>query len=88
MKFILIGEDGSWTRKVIALPHASLLRISRETGRALDDPGCSRLASLHLLQMVSTGEEMEKDLVTARFEDLERHTAAVEQIEQPEVRVG
>jgi len=88
VKFILTGEDGSRTRKVIALPHASLLRISRESGRALDDPWCSRLAALHLLHMVSTGEDMEKDLVTARIEDLTRYAADLARAEQAEARVG
>ena len=88
VKFILIGEDGNQTRKVVALPHASLLRISCETGRALDDPWCSRLAALHLVHMVSTGEDMEKDFVTLRHEDLGRHAAALSRIERVEARAG
>ena len=88
VKFILTGEDGNQTRKVIELPHASLLRISGETGRALDDPWCARLAALHLAHMVSTGEDMEKDLVTARHEDLERHAAALSRTERVEARKG
>jgi len=88
VKFILIGEDDSRTRKVIALPHAALQQISRETGRAMDDPWCSRLAALHLLHMVSTGEDMEKDLVTPRFEDLVRHAADLARTERAEARVG
>jgi hypothetical protein len=88
VKFVLIGEDGTRTRRVIAMPHASLLQISRETGRALDDPWCSRLAALHLLHMVSTGEDMDKDLVTAGDEDLKRHAAALARTEQSETRVA
>jgi hypothetical protein len=30
----------------------------------MDDPWCSRLAALHLIRLVETGEDMEKDIVT------------------------
>jgi hypothetical protein len=61
------------TEKTIALPHASLLDVSRETGRDMDDPWCARLAALHLLHVVETGEDMEKDLVTVMPADLKRY---------------
>ena len=37
----------------------------------LDDPWCSRLAMMHLLYLISTGEDMEKDLVTVPYPDLQ-----------------
>ena len=58
------AESGVRMQKTIALPHADLQRVSRETNRPMDDPWCSRLAMLHLLHLVETGEDMEKDLVT------------------------
>jgi len=38
--------------------------VSQEVGRPFDDPWCSRIAALHLLHLVETGEDMEKDLIT------------------------
>jgi hypothetical protein len=78
VKFILVDEGGGQTEKTIALPHADLLRLSRETGRGMDDPWCSRLAAQHLLRLVETGEDIEKDLVTVAPADLARYAAAIE----------
>ncbi|MGB9457197.1 MAG: hypothetical protein WCB12_14210 [Bryobacteraceae bacterium] len=64
VKFVLENEHAGSFQKTIALPHADLLALSRETGRRMDDPWCSRLAALHLIRLVETGEDMEKDIVT------------------------
>jgi hypothetical protein len=48
---------------------------SAEIGRAVDDAWCARLAALHLLRLVETGEDMEKDLVTVSPGDLGRYAA-------------
>jgi hypothetical protein len=77
VKFILVDETGGQTEKTIALPHADLLRVSRETGRPMDDPWCSRLAAHHLLRLVETGEDIEKDLVTVAPADLARYAASL-----------
>ena len=47
--------------------------MSRETGRTMDDPWCSRLAAMHLVHLVETGEDMEKDLVTVALPDLQQY---------------
>ena len=83
VKFILVDEDGGRTEKTIALPHADLLRVSRETGRPMDDAWCSRLAAHHLMRLVETGEDIEKDPVTVPPADLARHAAAREGQEFP-----
>ena len=85
VKFILVDENGSATAKTIALPHAELVRVSRETGREMDDPWCARIAALHLEYLISTGEDMEKDLVTILPADLKRHAGEVARMEQAEV---
>ena len=72
-----VDETGGQTEKTIALPHADLLRVSRETGRPMDDPWCSRLAAHHLLRLVETGEDIEKDLVTVAPADLARYAASL-----------
>src|SRR5579863_8004418 len=73
VKFVLLDEEGGQTQKAIALPHADLLRVSSDLGRPVDDPWCSRLAALHLLHLVATGEDMEKDPVTVLPADLKRY---------------
>ena len=88
VKFILTDEHGGRSEKTIALPHASLLEVSRETNRNMDDPWCARLAALHLLHVVETGEDMEKDLVTVMPADLRRHAGELARAEQSETHAG
>ena len=64
VKFVIENEQAGSAQKTIALPHADLVELSRETGRPMDDPWCARLAALHLVHLVETGEDMEKDIVT------------------------
>jgi len=64
VKFVLENEQAGSAQKTIALPHADLVALSRETGRQMDDAWCSRLAALHLVRLVETGEDMDKDIVT------------------------
>jgi hypothetical protein len=86
VKFVLEDESGARTEKTIALQHADLLRLSKEIGRPLDDPWCGRLAQMHLLYLVSTGEDMEKDLVTAPYADLQRYATELQREEQAAVQ--
>ena len=86
VKFLLVDENGGRTQKTIALPHADLLHVSRESGRPMDDPWCSRLAAMHLLHLVTTGEDMEKDLVTVVPVDLKRYAEELARSEQSAVQ--
>jgi hypothetical protein len=88
VKFLLTDENGARTEKTIALPHASLLDLSRETGRNMDDPWCARLAALHLLHLVATGEDMEKDLVTVLPADLKRYAGELARADESETHAG
>ena len=88
VKFILIDESGARTEKTIAVPQADLPRVAAEAGRQVDDAWCSRLAGLHLLHLVRTGEDMEKDLVTVAPADLTRYASELARLEQQEARVG
>lgn len=69
VKFVLCSDD-STIEKTIALRHPDLLALSEKTGQALTDPWCSRLAAQHLINIVKTGEDMEKSLVTPTLEQL------------------
>src|SRR5262249_43213739 len=71
IKFIL-RSDGTTCEKTIALRHPDLLELSEKTGRPLTDPWCSRLAAEHLKNILQTGEDMEKELVTPTLEQLTR----------------
>lgn len=73
VRFLLVDENEGRTQKTIAMQHADLLAVSRETGRKMDDPWCCRLAALHLIHLVKSGEDMEKDLVTMTLPDLRRY---------------
>jgi len=73
VKFVLENEEAGSMRKTIALPHAELVALSQEMGRKMDDPWCSRLAALHLIHLVETGEDMEKDMVTPPLADLRKY---------------
>jgi hypothetical protein len=88
VKFILTDENGGRTEKTIALPHAGLLDVSRETGRNMDDPWCARLAAMHLLHVIETGEDMEKDLVTVLPADLKRYAGDLARTEESETHAG
>ncbi|HEY1238898.1 MAG TPA: hypothetical protein VGF16_00010 [Bryobacteraceae bacterium] len=85
VKFVIIDENGDRTQKTIALPHADLQRVSRETGRPLDDPWCARISALHLQHLIATGEDMEKDLVTVLPADLKRYASEIARMEQTEL---
>ena len=88
VKFILTDDNGGRIEKTIALPHASLLDVSRQTGRDMDDPWCARLAVLHLLHVVETGEDMEKNLITVMPADLKRYAGDLARAEESETHAG
>ena len=82
VKFILQDENGGRTEKTIALPHAALVELSHATNRKIDDPWCSRLAELHLVHLIETGEDMEKDLVTVTPADLKHYAGQLVGLEK------
>jgi hypothetical protein len=84
VKFVL-ESDGTKVQKQIAMPHVDLLELSRRTGREMSDSWCSRLAALHLRHMVENGEDMEKDLVTVRLDELSGYAAEIAREEGAEI---
>jgi len=70
VKFFVTPEGGEPEEKIIALPHAALLEITKEKGQKLSDPLCLRLAAAHLKHMIETSEDMDKVLVTVSRGDL------------------
>ena len=61
--------------KVVALSHPHLLALSERTGQPVTDAWCSRLAAAHLKDMIESGADFEKILVTPTLHQLERLTA-------------
>ena len=58
--------------------HPWLLDLSRKLDRPVTDSWCSRLAALHLKQVIETGEDMDKTIITPTFDMLEKHQAEME----------
>jgi len=85
VKFLLESGPES-LQKTVSLPLPELLAVAREGGFAMSDAWCSRLAMLHLKHLISSGEDMEKDLVTVSAKDMTAHSAAVREWEAGEVR--
>ncbi len=88
VKFVLEDDGGHKTEKTIALPHPDLMLVARETGRKVDDSWCARIAQLHLLQLIDTGEDIEKDLVTLSRAELKRYAAEIGRMEESTVHHG
>ena len=70
VKFVVRTEGEDRQERVIALPHSSLLELSRDSGHALTDPWCTKLAARHLTHMIESGEDLEKGLVTVSPQSL------------------
>ena len=72
VKFVIWTRDEPKQERVIALPHPMLLALSEKSGHTLTDGWCLKLAAQHLKYMITTGEDLEKVLVTLSEADLER----------------
>lgn len=66
------GEQLEQQEKIIAMPHPDLLVLSQETGHAITDPWCARLAARHLEYVITSGEDLEKTLITVPLPVLRR----------------
>lgn len=75
VKFELTSADGEHAEKFVALPHPLLLELSRETSRPITDSWVARLAAGHLKQMIETGNDMDKTLITVTEESIHRRDA-------------
>jgi len=52
----------------------------------MDDPWCARLAEMHLLHVIATGEDLEKNLITVPYAELERYAAELRRMEEAAIR--
>jgi hypothetical protein len=88
VKFVLEDDSGARTQKTIALPHSDLLAVCKGIGRAMDDAWCSRLAAKHLIHLIETGEDMEKELVTVSLAELRNYAADLANVERRETHAA
>jgi hypothetical protein len=86
VKFLATPEGGEPEEKVIALPHAALLQVTRESGRKLTDPYCMRLAAAHLRHMIETSEDMDKTIVTLSAPELSAYDRQLNEAALPASR--
>ena len=78
-KFVVadgVGQD----EKVVAVPHPLLLNLSKATGEPVSDPWVSKLAAAHLQDMIISGRDVEKTLVTMTAADLDRAQQAASRL--------
>jgi hypothetical protein len=88
VKFLLIDPDGERTEKTIAIPHVELQRTSTKMSRPMDDAWCCRIAALHLMHLVETGEDMEKSLVTLSAAEVADDAARLGDTEKSILQAG
>lgn len=80
VKFIIWTEGEPKQERVLALPHSDLLALSRRSDHPLTDPWCLKIAARHLTQMIESGEDLEKTLVTLSPADLERSAGVAQNV--------
>jgi len=73
VKFGVSADGAPFDERIIALPHPALLAASKQTGHALTDAWCLKIAALHLKYMLDTGEDLEKTLVTVPQAEIDQH---------------
>src|SRR5580700_200846 len=78
VKFYLWTEGEQKQEKVIALSHPDLLALSKDTGHALTDAWCLKIAGTHLKAAIESGEDLEKTLITVSPEDLRKAAGALQ----------
>ena len=78
-KFV-VADGVNRDEKVVAVPHPLLLKLSASTGLGVSDAWVSKLAAAHLRDMIATGEDIEKTLVTMTAADLDEANAQLQQL--------
>ncbi|MBL8296489.1 MAG: hypothetical protein JNN08_31885 [Bryobacterales bacterium] len=73
-----VNDGEAREERVIALPHPLLKAATAKRNRPLNDAWCMKVAALHLIKMIQTGEDTEKSLVTLSAEDIEAAAAELE----------
>ena len=80
VKFVVWTEGEEKQEKIIALLHPMLLALAAKSGHALTDAWCLKLAARHLMHVITSGEDLEKTLVTVSSADLESAAAMAQRV--------
>ena len=78
VKFGISTERQPFEERVIALPHPTLLVVSKNVDHPLTDSWCLKIAALHLKHMLETGEDLEKTLVTLQPEEIDKYARVLQ----------
>jgi hypothetical protein len=74
--------------KTIALPLPAVFLVAKDVGVSVTDPWCARLAKRHLEYLITSGEDMEKAIVTPSLIQLRKYAEDEKGREKEEVRTG
>lgn len=69
--------DGEKQEKVVALPLPLLLKVSAALKRGITDAWVMKLGGLHLIEMISTWQDMDNQLVTANIEEISAYAKVI-----------
>lgn len=83
----LVDDGTRILKRTIAMRDADLKAYAKKTGRLIDDAWCSRLAALHLKNMIETAEDFDKDLVTLSLAQIAEYDDVIRGWEKGEVDV-
>ncbi len=74
--------EGEAQEKVIALPLPALMKAAPAQGRGISDAWCMKLAGLHVIEMISTWNDMDKELVTLSQDEVAAYAATLAQADR------
>jgi hypothetical protein len=69
--------DGEKQEKVVALPLPILMQVSKEGKRSISDAWCMKLGGLHLIEMLASWQDMDKELVTISLDEARTYAGRV-----------
>lgn len=73
--------DGETQEKVIALPLPVLMHVAQEQQRSISDAWCMKLGGLHLIEMISSWQDMDKELVTLNLEAARTYAGQIAEVD-------
>jgi hypothetical protein len=82
----LVSDGNQVLKRTVAMQDADVKAHCKKTARLLDDAWCSRLAALHLKNMIETAEDFDKPLVTLSPAQIAEYDEVIKDWESNEVR--
>jgi hypothetical protein len=82
----VVSDGDNVMKRTVAMQDLDLKSHCKKTDRMLDDAWCSRLAALHVKNMVETAEDFDKALVTLSPAQIAEYDAVIRGWETSEVK--